>query len=303
MRLWLARNSEIPLREQLVAQVVLSILSGGLRAGQRLPSTRELARRHKVHLNTVSAAYRELERNAWVEFRRGSGVYVRRHAPANMPPGLALDRLIGEFFHSAREMGASLKQVRAGLRHWLALQPPDHFLLIEPDEELRRIIAAEIAAGVKFHVESAGFEAARQPEALAAALPLALASKFEKVRAMLPAGAECVSLQVRAVPELLATRMPIPPDALIAVASRWPDFLKWARTMMLAAGVHPDALELRDARRPRWHDGLREASIVVADVLTARQAPRGCRVYAFPVVSDASLEELREYARFLTGSR
>src|SRR5690349_18313800 len=61
MRLWLARGSEIPIREQVVTQVVLGILSDELPPGARLPSTRELARRFRVHANTVSAAYRELE--------------------------------------------------------------------------------------------------------------------------------------------------------------------------------------------------------------------------------------------------
>ena len=80
MRLWLARKSDVPLREQLVAQLVLAILSGDLRPGQRLPSTRELARRFQLHPNTVSAAYTELERQGWGESRRGSGVYVQAEA-------------------------------------------------------------------------------------------------------------------------------------------------------------------------------------------------------------------------------
>ncbi len=35
MRLWFSRGSEISIRDQLVTQVVLSILSGDLAAGQR----------------------------------------------------------------------------------------------------------------------------------------------------------------------------------------------------------------------------------------------------------------------------
>ena len=57
MQLWLAKDSEVPLREQLIAQIKLAILSQDLKPGQKLPSTRELARRFKIHANTVSAAY------------------------------------------------------------------------------------------------------------------------------------------------------------------------------------------------------------------------------------------------------
>ena len=65
MRLWLSKSSEVPLREQLVAQIMLGIVSGDLKAGQKLPSTRELGRRFRVHANTVSAAYRDLHRRGW----------------------------------------------------------------------------------------------------------------------------------------------------------------------------------------------------------------------------------------------
>ena len=64
MRLWFARGSAVTLREQLVTQLVLAILSGDLHPGERLPSTRELARRYRIHPNTVSAAYRELQSRA-----------------------------------------------------------------------------------------------------------------------------------------------------------------------------------------------------------------------------------------------
>ena len=46
MRFWITKNSEIPLREQLVRQVTLGILSEDLPAGKKLPSVRALARRH-----------------------------------------------------------------------------------------------------------------------------------------------------------------------------------------------------------------------------------------------------------------
>jgi DNA-binding transcriptional regulator YhcF (GntR family) len=62
MRFWFARNSEVPIREQIVTQIVLGILCDDLKPGQRLPSTRELARRFHLHPNTISAVYRQLER-------------------------------------------------------------------------------------------------------------------------------------------------------------------------------------------------------------------------------------------------
>src|SRR5688500_19380741 len=80
MRLWLSKSSEVPIREQLITQITLGIVSNDLKPSERLPSTRDLARRYSIHANTVSAAYRELARRGWVEFRKGSGVYVRLRA-------------------------------------------------------------------------------------------------------------------------------------------------------------------------------------------------------------------------------
>src|SRR5713226_9487322 len=108
MRLWLSRSSEVPLREQLAAQIRLGIISGDLKVRQKLPSTRELARRFHIHSNTVSAAYRELHDGGWVEFRKGSGVYVRgRTADQMLEDDLGLDQMIANFFKTARAKGHS----------------------------------------------------------------------------------------------------------------------------------------------------------------------------------------------------
>jgi GntR family transcriptional regulator len=159
MQLWFAHKSAVTLREQLVTQIILGILSDDLGPGQRLPSTRELARRFRLHPNTASAGYRQLERERWVEFRRGSGVYVRNTKPETaLSPAFALDQLVGELLRSARKLGVPLATVRSRLRHLFELQAPDHFLLIEPDEELRRILTAELQQAVTLPVKCCGLQ-------------------------------------------------------------------------------------------------------------------------------------------------
>jgi hypothetical protein len=49
MKIWISKGSEVPVQERLTAQIMLAVASGGLRPGQRLPSTRELARRFDIH--------------------------------------------------------------------------------------------------------------------------------------------------------------------------------------------------------------------------------------------------------------
>jgi DNA-binding transcriptional regulator YhcF (GntR family) len=297
MQLWFARGSEVSIREQLVTQIVLGILSDDLAPGQRLPSTRELARRFHLHPNTVSAGYRQLQRDRWVDFRRGSGVYVRATKP-DMPltPALAFDQMIAGLFRSARELGLSLPTLRSRLRQWLELQPPDHFLLIERDEELRRILAAEIARAASFPVKSYGLEDC--PKTPQGGIPVVLLNREPAVRKLLPEGTELLTLQVRSVPTSLLGYLPAPAGALVGVASRWPEFLKVARTVLNAAGFHPDSLIFRDAREANWQRGLKQTAAVVCDSLTAAELPSGCRGIPFNLLSESSITELRRHEEF-----
>ena len=300
MQLWFARDSEVTIREQLVTQVILGILSGDLAPGQRLPSTRELARRFRLHPNTVSAGYRQLERDRWVEFRHGSGVYVGAGKPEHpSSSALALDQLIGNLFRSARGLGTPLSAVRSRLRQWLELQPPDHFLLIEPDQELRRIVATEMQQAVTFPVKSCGLQECGHPEVLDGAIPVALPSKVKAAQQALPAATELLALQVRSVPSSLAGWLPAPSGALVGIASRWPDFLKLARTMMTAAGFHPDSLMLRDAGKANWQRGLEQTAAVVCDSAILSELPKNCRAICFPLLSESSIEDLRHYEEFV----
>ncbi|MGD0162891.1 MAG: GntR family transcriptional regulator [Candidatus Sulfotelmatobacter sp.] len=298
MQLWFARGSQVSIREQLVTQVVLGILGDDLAPGQRLPSTRELARRFHLHPNTVSAGYRQLARERWVENRRGSGVFVRANKPeVPISSAIALDQMIASLFRSARKQGVSLPALRSRLRQWLELQPPDHFLLVEPDEELRRIVTAEIAQAVTFPVMNCGLEDC--PKALAGSIPVVLPNRLATVRQALPDGTELLALRFRSVPSSLGQWLPAPSGALVGVASKWPEFLKLARTMLSAAGFHPDSLVLRDARKPTWQRGLKQTAAVVCDSVTAKELPAGCRAIPFSLLAESSIDELRRYVEFV----
>jgi len=298
MRLWFAGNSEVSIREQLVTQIVLGILSDELAAGQRLPSTRELARRFHLHPNTVSAGYRQLQRDRWVEFRRGSGVYVRFTKPEISPsPDLALDQMIAQLLSQTRKLGVSLPELRLRIRKWLELQPPDHFLLIEPDEELRRILSTEMAAALTFPVESSGIEDSLKK--LAGSVLVVLPNREAAVRKLLAPGAELLLLQIRSVPASLAGYLPVPAGTLIGVASRWPEFLKVARAVLSAAGFHPDSLVFRDCSEPNWQRGLQQTAAVICDSLIAAELPAGCRSIPFLLLSESSIQELRQYEDFI----
>ena len=284
MRLWLNHTGEVSLRQQLTTQVVLAILCKELLPGQRLPSTRDLARRFTIHANTASAAYRELEREGWVEFRHGSGVYVRANQPTGpLPPRIAaefvVDRLIGDLVAKARKQGASEPLLRARLHRWLSLEPPTRWLVIEPDPALRSIVIHEMSKALALPIAGCAPEECALAEVLHSSMPVVLPSKAAAVRKLLPAGSELTTLQVHPVaPELqryLSRYLPEHSGDLIGIASRWAEFQRIGRTMLVAAGLPPESLLVRDPTSPGWKRGLQATSGVVCDSVTELELPAG----------------------------
>ena len=301
MRLWVSRNSEVSVREQLSTQIVLAISSKVLEPGEKLPSTRSLARRLGIHANTVSAAFRDLARRGWVEVQKGSGVFVRAiEEEAPLEGDLELDRLVRQFIERAREEGFSLLEIRSRVAHWLESHPPDHYLLIEADPELRRILQHEISCKTGVRVEAVGLDDCRDPSVLVGAAVVALYGKGAAIGSALPPGYPCLWLRSRSVEDELSTSLrPLPEGVHLAVVSRWPDFINWARTILLAAGLDPDVLSFHDARRKGWEKALSVATILVADSLLSSQLKpaHSSRCYTFSLLPDSSLDELREHAQ------
>jgi len=65
-----------PLGRQLVERLRDAIAHGAVRAGERLPSSRELAARLGVSRNVIVAAYEQLLAEGYLVVRHGSGTYV-----------------------------------------------------------------------------------------------------------------------------------------------------------------------------------------------------------------------------------
>jgi GntR family transcriptional regulator len=257
-----------------------------------------LARRFGIHANTASAAYRELEQEGWLEFRHGSGVFVRATRPsAPLSPELAVDQLIGDMAAKARKMGAVESLVRARLRRWLQNQPPSRWLVIEPDPELCAIVIHEMEFALALPVAGCTPEECNAPGILEGSMFVVLPSKAASVRKVLPVSSELTVLEVHPVaPELLARLQRYLPEhagELIGIASRWKDFQRIARTMLIAAGLDPESLLVRDATQAGWRRGLDATAGVVCDSVTALELPAGVFPLRFTLLDEPTLAELR----------
>lgn len=97
------------LQQQIQSLVAEGILSGRLRAGEKLPSTRRLARHLGISRITVTLAYTELQADDYIVSKGRSGYYVSDNAPQPRLTGQMVgdndnvdwDRFVGTSFSDA----------------------------------------------------------------------------------------------------------------------------------------------------------------------------------------------------------
>ncbi len=120
MDLQINLKSHIPVHLQLKEQIKHLILTGTFEVGSRLPSIRALAGFLRVNRNTVARVISDLEREGFVESRRGSGVYVIE--PPVDEEGLKRQEVLERVLDLAAAQGVQVEELgyallaRAGAR-------------------------------------------------------------------------------------------------------------------------------------------------------------------------------------------
>ncbi|WP_373897238.1 GntR family transcriptional regulator [Haloimpatiens sp. FM7315] len=69
-------RSSKPIYKQIIESIKEDIIKGILKPGDKLPSVRELSAMITINPNTISKAYKELERMKTIEVIRGKGTFV-----------------------------------------------------------------------------------------------------------------------------------------------------------------------------------------------------------------------------------
>jgi DNA-binding transcriptional regulator YhcF (GntR family) len=236
MTITLTRNSDVPLRQQLAEQIVFLITTGQLRTGDELPSVRALARRVKVHHNTVSAAYKELVRRDWVSRRPGSRLVVgkRTQKESALKPGL--DELINETIRKSKEMGYTLQALRERVRERLMAQPPDHILVVEEEMGLSAIIQKEIQENTGLPVEVCSPERFFQEPGLGiGALVLAPNHNIGQIESNTPRDRPLISVAYSRAEQYINVILKLEFPSVVAVASISESLLKTARGLLAPA--------------------------------------------------------------------
>ena len=221
---------------------------------ERLPSTRELARRYGIHANTASAAYQQLEQEGWIELRHGSGVFVKASPPlAPQSPRqateYALDQLIGELMAGASKLGAPESMVRgSGCANGLALTPPSRGPVIDPEPELRSILIDEMRQALRLPIEECTPEEAGRPGRIDGAMPVTVPSKAALLRAVARRSRADRAHGASGLAELMVHLQRYQPKhagELVGIASRCRSLCGSPRRCLVAAGLAPESLLVR----------------------------------------------------------
>lgn len=279
-----------------MAQIEMKILGGAWAPGERLPSVRAMARRLKLHPNTVSAAYRDLQAAGHVELQRGSGVYVRGTRPARVEDAQDLDELVRRALGLAFQRGHATCDIRAAVERWLDAAPADRVVVIDRSRAMAELLAHELHAGLGVRAECLSLEdVTTAPERLRGAVAVTLPYHVELVRQLAPTTMiEAVTLAMseedRQVVETLAA------GSCVLVVSHSPTVLPFAANLL--SSLRGNELDVHTHLRgaaAAWRRLLPAADLVFADALAVaalRQA-RPRRLREVRVVRPDALERLR----------
>ena len=108
-----------PIYIQLERGLRAAIAAGRLRAGDQLPTVRQLAGDLRVNANTVARVYSELERAGVLETRRGVGSFVsatRAQARPRRERDRRLSAFVTQLLADADTEGFTIDDVLAALR-------------------------------------------------------------------------------------------------------------------------------------------------------------------------------------------
>ena len=287
------KNSEVSVRQQLAEQIIFLIATDKLKPGHALPSVRELARRLKIHHNTVSEAYKDLARRAWVARRRGSRVVVRSPGErAERTNGYGIDDLINATIRLARDRGCSLQALRERVRTRLLAEPPDHILVVEDELGLRHLLQQEIRTALGQNADGCSLaELTAQPGRAIGALVVAGHYSIGGVDQLVPKNVPAVRLSFSAADEHLDLLRSLDQPSVIGIISLSPIFLRTARSLLAPALGRRHVM--RDFSFPVDDPkALRSADVMFADSV-ARSRIKHSRVFEYRLISSSSLEYLR----------
>ncbi|HOK48715.1 MAG TPA: GntR family transcriptional regulator [Sedimentibacter sp.] len=105
-------NNNIPIYLQVIDKIKQDIVSGKLKPGDKMPSSREYSYELGINFNTVARVYKELENEQILFTKRGLGTYITesREQIEDLRYRMAKN-LIVSFIEGMKQLGYSKKDM------------------------------------------------------------------------------------------------------------------------------------------------------------------------------------------------
>jgi len=299
----LDRSLSIPLGTQLRGLVEYAITFGALKAGERLPSVREMADLVGVAPMTVAQVYRELKEADLIYSKPGSGTFI---AEATVTPALSGQRMtelherVDSLIDCGLKMGISASELGAlvSIRFNDRLRSKRNkvvFLLgnfIDSSRDYAQSIAETLGEAASIEATTVHMleeDAGLRERAANADLILTFAHRRREVSLLLP---NTPIMNICFIPSETTRRAlaSIDPLAKVLVVSIFPEF-----TALMKSGVHRFASHVDSVNVVHRDEPGLEAHLQAADVLIyatgaddlAQQLSAGQQAFEYRHIPDA----------------
>ncbi len=159
MKISINKESNVPIRDQLIEQIAVQIASGILKNKEKLPSIRALADRLGIHYSTVTAAYNHLADAGLLEIRQGSGVRVAgKESSLDTQGRQPLETLLNEFTAKVAEQGYSKADLNAAFKKLEKRSPVKRILAVDTNPDFHPILLAELKPHFDIEVQTCTVE-------------------------------------------------------------------------------------------------------------------------------------------------
>lgn len=105
-------DNNLPIYLQIINIIKKDLIKGNLSLGEKLPSTRDMAKKLKVNPNTIARAYKELETEKITFTKRGMGTYITEEKDIlnNIKKEMAED-IFDNFIKGMTDLGFSKEEI------------------------------------------------------------------------------------------------------------------------------------------------------------------------------------------------
>src|SRR5918998_2022093 len=282
MDLQINSKSHVPVHVQLEEQIKHLVLTGGFAVGSRLPSIRALAGYLRVNRNTVARVISDLEREGFVESRRGSGVYVVE--PPVAEQDIKRQEVLEKAMDLAAARGVPVEELAYALLARAGAQTPEKVPVLfvecngpeleqykaELEEQLPVMVEAVLVEELESRLEECASHA--EPPWRLAVTTFYHVHEVEKL--MEPRGIETFALLTEATLDGLKRLSELPNGTAVAVMGN--SRTCTANLLRSLEGAGLDHLDFFQIREDEWESRSRigEAKALVCGSISAQRLPK-----------------------------